>query len=131
MKTLLVPFQINSNGGLATTDDTQRIVEQQILDIIMTNFGERVMRPTYGADLRSFLFSPARADFMQMRSREITELLRAQVQLADIVNVSMSNVPTSDSTVRLRIDYAIKPSKQVITLSHTISGLITEETNFA
>ncbi len=131
MRTLRVPFQIDSGGGLSEVSDTQTIVEQQMIDVLMTNFGERIMRPRYGANLRGFLFSPTRQDFMALKSGEAQDLLRAVVTLADIVNVRMIDVVGNDSTVKLQVYYRIKPSQQLLLLDHTIDGLVTQETQFA
>lgn len=130
MRTLRVPLQIDSGGGLAEATATRDIVEQQILDIVMTNYGERAFRPRYGADLRSFLFSPIRDEVMQIRANEVADLLRSYVVLADIIDVSLAPVSGvgNESTVRLTVRYSIKPSGQVLVLQQTVSGLITEET---
>ena len=58
MRTLLVPLQLDSAGRFATTGDPSRILAQQIIDLLVTNWGERVMLPQHGANVREFLFAP-------------------------------------------------------------------------
>lgn len=130
MKTLRTPLQIDSRGGLATTISTADIIAQQIKDILMTNSFERVMNPTYGADLRSFVFHPARQQLMNVKADEVRSLLTRSVLLAKIIDVTISSSPQRESTLDVVVTYSISPSSTVLQLSTTITGLVTEETAF-
>ncbi len=59
MKALAFPFRLDTDGGLATTTDYSQVVRGQIIDALMTNLGERKMRPRHGCDLQSALFDPS------------------------------------------------------------------------
>jgi phage baseplate assembly protein W len=69
MKALLFPFHLDLNGHIATTTAYPEVIRGQLIDVLMTNHGERVMRPGYGANMRAALFDPAeelvRADAAQ------------------------------------------------------------------
>ena len=131
MRTLLIPIQIDVNsGGLADTTDTGTIIEQQITDILVTNYAERLMAPEYGANLRAFLFSPARAELIDHKANDTGSLLRAAIVLADIVRCTMSIDPSSPSRILTTVQYRIKPGSEIFTFQHTVSGLVTEETKF-
>lgn len=127
MRTLKLPFQIDSNGSLAIASTTREIVEQQIVDLLMTNRFERTMRPEYGADVAGFLFSPVAELALNIKAGEVRALLQRQVVLADILNVTMSPAPGTVSTVRLDVVYSIRPNTEVFTLTQTVTGLATEE----
>lgn len=130
MRTLKTPFQIDARGGLAYTISTQDVVEQQIIDILVTSKFERPMNPNYGADLLDFIFSPVRTQLLSVKADEIRALLNATLSLATIVSLNLSSVPGSDSSLSLDIRYTISPSPTLISLTRTISGLISEETTF-
>jgi phage baseplate assembly protein W len=130
MKTLLVPFQIDSRGGLAQTASTQQIVEQQIVDILMTSRFERIMNPDYGAALMEFIFTPVRNVLLRSKAEEVRTLLNALVLLASIEVVELEPVPGEESTLSLTVLYRIDPSPTVFTLTRTITGLVTDETVF-
>ena len=51
------PFRF-TGGSLTTTDKYYRIVRAQIVDVLMTNYRERVMRPEYGSDILSLVMAP-------------------------------------------------------------------------
>jgi phage baseplate assembly protein W len=45
-----LPFQFDVNGAIATTTDVAKIWQDRVIITVMTNLGERVMRPTFGSD---------------------------------------------------------------------------------
>lgn len=58
MKALMFPFQIDVNGHVATIDSYADMVRGQLIDALMTNWNERVMRPQYGSNMQGALFDP-------------------------------------------------------------------------
>lgn len=65
MKALVFPFRLGAGGTIASTQDYGQIVRGQVLDGLMTNLAERVMRPNYGCDIQAALFDPS--DELQRR----------------------------------------------------------------
>jgi phage baseplate assembly protein W len=59
MKALLYPFRLEPGGRIAVTTSYDAIVRGQVIDGLMTNLGERVMRPNYGCDVQAALFDPS------------------------------------------------------------------------
>ena len=57
MRAISFPFRFIS-GNIAATQTYDEIVRGQIIDCLMTNQGERVMRPRYGCDIQAALFDP-------------------------------------------------------------------------
>ena len=57
-RTLSFPFRLNNNGQFAECASYDDVVRGQVVDAVMTNQGERVMRPRYGCDIQSALFDP-------------------------------------------------------------------------
>lgn len=50
-KALSLPFHFDvASGGLASTTDTAKMWQDRVIVAVMTNLGERVMRPTFGSD---------------------------------------------------------------------------------
>ena len=58
MKALAFPFRLDVNGSVATTTDYSQVVRGQVIDALMTNLGERKMRPRYGCDVQAAVFDP-------------------------------------------------------------------------
>lgn len=59
MKAFAFPFQIGTKGGPGVTETYDQIVRGQLIDALMTNLGERKMRPRHGCDIQSALFDPS------------------------------------------------------------------------
>ena len=56
-KGIAFPLQRNPRGGIAMAAQADK-VRQSILIILGTQYGERIMRPRFGANLRSLAFAP-------------------------------------------------------------------------
>ena len=57
MRAIAFPFRFVS-GNIAATSTYDEVVRGHIIDALMTNQGERVMRPRYGCDIQAALFDP-------------------------------------------------------------------------
>jgi phage baseplate assembly protein W len=75
MKALSFPFRVGTDGAIATTNDYNQIVRGQLIDALMTNFGERVMRPRYGSDAQAALFDPTD----ELQRQDAAGLIKAAV----------------------------------------------------
>jgi phage baseplate assembly protein W len=51
------PLQINPQGGIKISKQEQKIKES-ILVVLGTQYGERLMRPDFGCNLKSLIFAP-------------------------------------------------------------------------
>lgn len=128
MKTILLPFQLDYTGRVATTTDPSTILEQQITDILVTYRGQRVMLPDHGADLEGFIFSPIRTDVINLKADEIHGILVRGIGFGEIVAVRMSPVESVESSIRLTVFYRLTPTSAVRQVERTVSGFVTEET---
>ena len=54
---LSFPLQLGPTGGISESAGVRK-VEEAIRIILGTQYGERVMRPTFGCNLRSLVFAP-------------------------------------------------------------------------
>lgn len=98
------PFRIEKNQ-VATTTDYRRIVRSQIIDAVTTNYRERVMRPDYGADIQSLLFSPSDELRRSDASNVIAARLMQMVPKATITSVTVDPVPNERNLVYINIGY--------------------------
>lgn len=109
-KGLAFPLQRSPSGGIATSQQAQKIRES-ILVILGTQHGERLMRPTFGCNLRSLVFAP--------NTRATAELARFYVEeglatwepriLVEAVSVANS---LGDSCLVIAISYRIKSTNE-------------------
>jgi phage baseplate assembly protein W len=82
-------------------------VEQSIRAILLTEPGERIARPNYGAGLRRFLFA---ANSLELRTRirlAVAETLERDEPRIRLESVAVTTDPQADTVLRIAIRYAI------------------------
>ena len=90
MKAIRSPFQITMSGGVAKSRGYNDIVRGQIIDALMTNQGERVMRPRHGCDILASVFDPSDELVRRDAASFIKQRLTQFVQRALITKVTVN-----------------------------------------
>jgi phage baseplate assembly protein W len=67
-----LPFSFNNFGELTYSTDPKKIWQDRVLLVLMTRFGERVMRPNYGSLVNQTVFENE-ALAVEKANRTITE----------------------------------------------------------
>jgi phage baseplate assembly protein W len=122
MTTIKIPFEIVPNdpnnqrygsGGVSTTSDPLKMAEQQILDVLTTSKGERVMLPGYGANLRELMFEPVDDLLYHEYEVDASQELSRNVRIANIRSLRIQGVISAfdpeNSTVTANVIYAVPP----------------------
>lgn len=55
-KVISLPFSFNSSGAVSYTESEEKIWQDRVVSVVMTNLTERVMRPTFGSDVKKATF---------------------------------------------------------------------------
>jgi phage baseplate assembly protein W len=111
------------NGTVSTTTDYDRIVKDQVIDAITTNQGERVMHPTWGCNIQSFLYDPASSLERQDAAAYIRDQLVHMVPRALIMSVDVH--VGIDELNKVYIDIVFKPSNYAPASSVTVAVDVT------
>ena len=104
---LKLPIQYSSTDGFEMLKNFQRLLHQNFKMLLLTNPGERVMAPTFGVGVRSYLFENANTntlDSLRTRIYEQTTLYIPAIQIHDI-DFSESDFDTN--TLSVKISYSI------------------------
>lgn len=122
MTTIKIPFEIVPNdpskglygsGAVVKTSDPMRMAEQQILDVLTTSHGERVMLPGYGANLRELMFEPVDDLLYHEYEVDASQELSRNIRIANIRNIrikgSSNPFDPENSTVTASVIYAVPP----------------------
>lgn len=70
------PLRVNARGGIAEAREAEK-VHQAILLLLGTQLGERVMRPSFGCNLKSLVFAPNNLATANLARHYVTEGLQA------------------------------------------------------
>lgn len=114
------PF-IGGSQNILSRQEDDRLIRNDILQLLLTVPGERVMRPTFGVELRSFVFEQATdVDISVLQSniaRAITEHeQRVTVEAVDIERDDERNGINIKVVVRLKKDL-----RKVLTVEHFLA----------
>jgi hypothetical protein len=105
------PVQFQS-GRTATTGDADHI-RDMLEQLLFTNPGERVNRPTFGSGLLGRLFEP--------NSPEQAAVLQATMQaavlqeLGDLIELQTLEVTSEEETLRVIVNYVIRETGEPLT----------------
>lgn len=103
------PFHIDRRGRSATTTDEEHI-RDLIEQVLFTNPGERVNRPTFGSGLMQLVFAPNNEALAAATQIAVQGAL--QQWLGDLIQVEAVEAVSEDSTLRVHVEYLIRHSQQ-------------------
>lgn len=93
-------FPLRPRGGFDGVEDTDAVA-QSLRSILMTQPGERIGRPTYGAGLVSFLFAPNTLATRTRIQLAVTEAIRRDEPRAVLLAVEV--LPAAGEPVRIDV----------------------------
>jgi uncharacterized protein len=105
MRALQFPFKLSLTGKLSETTDYAQIVRGQVIDALMTNLGERVMRPRYGCDVQAALFDPSDELVRMDAAGQIKHRLEQLVPRSIIRSVTVSAADPEPGAITIRVVY--------------------------
>jgi hypothetical protein len=127
---LLYPFAIDAASGQAAQTDYASHVEQMIEQILLTDPGERVCLPTFGAGLRRLLFAPMNSSLDSSTKLLVTQSLNQwlgnQITVRDVTvatsssttaaspSLASSGPPIPDTAITIHITYVLIETQTVM-----------------
>jgi uncharacterized protein len=124
---LLYPFAIDAASGQAAQTDYASHVEQMIRQVLLTDPGERVCLPTFGAGLRRLLFAPMNSSLTSTTSVIVTQSLNQwlgdQITVKDVTVATQNSItgnqpptgpPLPDSAISIQITYVLIETQTVM-----------------
>jgi len=102
---LAFPFSIGTDGRSKQVQSLEEHVRGELLQLLLTNEGERPFLPAFGGGVRRLVFEPASEATRGMAKAQITEALSEwlghRVSLEDLI------VEAEEATVQVTIRYRI------------------------
>ena len=103
------PFHFDERGGTASVDGEAHI-RDLIEQVLFTNPGERVNRPTFGSGLLQLVFAPNSDTLAAATQMSVQGAL--QQWLGDLIAVEAVEVNNVDSTLEVKVQYVIRRNQQ-------------------
>jgi hypothetical protein len=127
MQALQYPFGLSSTGAIAVATTYPEVVKNQLIDVLMTNFLERAMRPNYGSDLRSALFDPTDILERSDAAKLVSERIDAGTPRVILVSLKFVLDDTKETTVYVDVKYRVGAFDQATQLRFPVSAFLNQE----
>lgn len=120
-----LPLSRDSINGISLHKDYRSSVRQNIIMLLLTVPGERIMIPDFGVGLKTFLFEQDDFALRENIAAKIREQLNIFLPFVDLIDIqfdsSNSNPNMEDNILFIRIEYSIVPLDSI--------GVLTLEAN--
>ena len=111
---LAYPLQISAKGGLAESAGMHKI-EEAIRVILGTNYGERVMRPRFGCNLKNLMFAPNDSATANLARVYVEEGLRRWEPRIELMDLRIQN-DNRQGCLLIDITYRVRATQDVASL---------------
>lgn len=110
------PFHFDGRGRTAATTDDDHI-RDLIEQVLFTQPGERVNRPTFGSGLLQLVFAPNSDALAAATQMSVQSSL--QQWLGDLIQVDTVDVQNVDSRLIVTVRYLVRRTQQTQTVQFT------------
>jgi uncharacterized protein len=108
------PMQPSTSGGIRKSTGIQKI-EESIRIILGTQYGERLMRPKFGSNLKSLIFAPNNAATAHLARYYVEAGLRQWEPRIDVFEVHVEN-DNLNGRLLIKIHYRLRAMQDVHTM---------------
>jgi phage baseplate assembly protein W len=104
-----VALPFNAPGVFKSTYTTKDQVKSNLVNLLLTDIGERVMNPTFGCDLKRFIFEGITDENTSLIIESVTNSINIFVPEVTVTNITI--VPSTDyNLIDINIDYVLNIS---------------------
>jgi phage baseplate assembly protein W len=102
-----LPLTLDSSDGYTSIKTIKKLIKQNFKMLILTNPGERVMRPEFGIGIKQYLFENFESDVYARIDSKIREQTAIYLPIISIKSIEFGTNGISSSSLAIRIEYAI------------------------
>jgi phage baseplate assembly protein W len=104
-----VALPFNAPGVFKSTYTTKDQVKSNLVNLLLTDIGERVMNPTFGCDLKRFIFEGITDENTSLIIESVTNSINIFVPEVTVTNITI--IPNTDyNLIDINIDYVLNIS---------------------
>jgi phage baseplate assembly protein W len=105
-------MQVAATGGLRESANLRKI-EESIRIILGTNFGERLMRPTFGCNLKSLVFAPINDATINLARQYAEDGLKRWEPRIEVLAVNVNVDERTIGVLQINITYRVRATHEV------------------
>lgn len=124
-RTIAIPFRFDTDGYVAVAEGRGNIIRQEILTLILTFLGERLMLPGYGSNLASYVYEAQDPRTISIALNGIRELVLNNFTDVTILYLNSSGA-IDEGELEIQLDYTYQ--LQPFTLAVNVSSIFQETT---
>jgi phage baseplate assembly protein W len=114
-KAIALPFSFNANGGVNSSNDIKKIIQDRVTLVIMTQTSERVHRPKFGTGIKQGSFKNTEAA-MELIKQEVSIGFNTWLSYLSLIKVDPVVDPT-DGHLNVNVTYKYGSSANPETVS--------------
>ena len=120
------PLDVPDSGGSLDYSTDSQCLREALWNVLMTNPGERLMRPSFGAGLNQWIGQPNTQSTRQLIASSITTAFVTFEQRVALSSVDVAVDPNDAARVLITLSYAARGSvaapPEQLTLTLTLGG---------
>ena len=105
-----VALPFNGTGVFRSTYTTKDQIKSNLINLLLTNVGERVMNPTFGCNLKRFIFEGITDINMGILNQDLIEKISLFIPEITVTNIVFTP-DTDNNLVYITIDYYLNVSE--------------------
>ncbi|MBS1912263.1 MAG: GPW/gp25 family protein [Bacteroidetes bacterium] len=102
---LAFPFHVAANGRSAVVDSLEGHVRDELMQLLLTNLGERLFLPEFGGGIRRLVFESTDDTLGAMTKASITQAISQW--LGTRITLEALDVSIQDTTITIDLQYQI------------------------
>ena len=114
-------FPISGDAVFNPTYTTRDVVRANLINWLLTNKGERVFRPNFGANLRELIFEGVTEGSQDILEERITNTISEEFPMVTIVKVQF-NRNEDRHTINFVLEYKIRNIESIDELNIELNG---------
>jgi|TARA_R110000772_G_scaffold124742_3_gene231360 phage baseplate assembly protein W len=99
-----IPF--NAPGVFTTTYTTQKATQSNLINFLLTNNNERYLNPTFGGNIRAFVFEQIANDNIEGLQEDLNELIALYFPNIQVKKLIVNSHPDTNS-INIEMTYNI------------------------
>jgi phage baseplate assembly protein W len=104
-----VSLPFNAKGVFNKTYSTKEQIKSNLINLLLTDKGERIMNPEFGADLRKSLFENMTSDGTELLRIKIIDAISIFIPEVELGNIDIEN-DFDYNTLNVTVNYRLKIS---------------------
>ena len=112
-KALGVIFPFNAEGVFFSSYTTAEQVKSNLLNVLLTEPGERVFKPNFGVGLRNYLFE--NSNDLSLLEDRINNQINRNITGIELLNVNLLKAPDSHE-IKIAISYRVLANQELDTI---------------